>query len=95
MFFVAGWLSLSPVVTDSEEGPIARPWLDTKIDFKKTTSSTKNITALFSSNDPYVPSENVKLFKELLNAKTLVEKDMGHYDDDSGTTKIPVMLKYF
>jgi predicted alpha/beta hydrolase family esterase len=95
IFFVAPWLTLSPAVTDSEEGPTAKPWLDTKIDFKKTTKTTQNITALFSSNDPYVPKENINLFKELLHAKTILEKNKGHYDDDNHTEKIPVMLKYF
>jgi len=96
ILFVAPWLTLSPAVMDSKkESKIAKPWLSKKIDFSKTTSTTKNITAIFSRRDPYVPLENVKLFKELLNAKTLIEKNKGHFDDDSETEKVPVILKYF
>ena len=96
IFFVAGWFTLTPIVTESkEEGKTAKPWLDKKINFSKTTSTTKNIVAIFSDDDHYVPKENIKLFKELLHAKIIIEKNKGHYDSDTNVTKLQVLLRYF
>lgn len=69
---VAPWLKLTGLET-KEEKEIARPWLETPIDFDKVKKTTDKIAAIFSDNDPFVPlEENKRLFEEKLNAKIIV-----------------------
>lgn len=88
--FVAGFVlsKLTP-----EEEIIFKPWIETPIDFEKTKKAAKNFTAIFSDNDPFVPLENVKLFKEKLGAKIIIEKNAGHFTEDlDGCMELPVAL---
>jgi len=73
---VAGWFTLKGL--GPEELPIAKPWLDEPINYDKIKDCTENIVAVFSDNDPYVPLENEKLFKDRLSAKTLMLHNKGH-----------------
>jgi len=92
--FVAGWFSLNPESTPTKEDrQIARPWLETKIDFEKIRKRTDNFTAIFSDDDPCVPLENSKIFSQKLNAKIVIEKNKGHFDDDAGVKELPVALE--
>src|SRR3989344_1269237 len=50
--FVAGWTSLTNQTP--EEKPIAKPWLETKINFTQVKKSAKKFVAIFSDDDPYV-----------------------------------------
>jgi len=92
--FVAGWLpSIMLGTISDEEKTIAKPWIETSIDFEKVRKLTKNFTAIFSDNDPYVPLENVKFFKEKLGAKIIIEKNAGHFTEDlDGCMELPVAL---
>jgi len=91
VFFVGGWFNLKALETE-EEKRIAKPWLDSKIDFNKVRPKIEKAFALFSEDDPYVPIENAKMFKEKLGAKVVIEKDKGHYTGDV-TPKIQVLLE--
>lgn len=66
--FVAGWFTLTNVNSD-EEKKIAKPWLETPIDFEKIKQHTKKFIALFSDNDPYVPLDNKNVFEINLEQK--------------------------
>ncbi|MCX6815790.1 MAG: alpha/beta fold hydrolase [Candidatus Aenigmarchaeota archaeon] len=87
--FVAGWFTLT--LDADKEKEIAKPWLETPINFSKIRKTTKKFVAIFSDNDPYVPVENVDFFKKL-GAKTIVENRKGHYTDEAGITKVPSAL---
>jgi predicted alpha/beta hydrolase family esterase len=92
--FVAGWLPPVMVtgLTD-EEKPIAMPWVNTPIDYEKIGKTTKKFTAIFSDNDPYVPLENAKFFREKLGAKIIIEKGKGHYtEDEDNCMELPIAL---
>ena len=69
--FVAGWFTLTNVNTD-EEKEIARPWLETPINFEKIKNHAKKFVAIFSDNDPYVPLDNKNGFATALDAKIVV-----------------------
>ena len=90
--FVAGWFTLESLGTD-EETETARPWLETPIDFEKIKNRTQNFTAIFSDNDPYVPAENQKMFKESLGAKITVEHKKGHFSGNDKITELPSALE--
>lgn len=88
---VAGWFKLSNLEEESVE--IAKPWLETPINFAKVKSHANSFTAIFSDNDPYVSlEENSEIFKEKLGAEILVESSKGHFTEDDGVTELPVIL---
>ena len=49
--------------------------------------------AIFSDNDPFVPLNDSKIFKNKLNAKIIIEHKKGHFDPSSGVRKLPSALK--
>lgn len=80
---IAGWFGLRNI--EPEEETVARPWIDTPIDFEKVKTNSKQIVAILSDNDPFVPLEKTKkIFEERLGAQVIVEHNMGHFDPDSG-----------
>lgn len=89
---VAGFFRLLHLETD-EEREIAKPWLETKIDFEKIKKSTNKIIAIFSDNDPDVDIGDKELFEKYLNAKTIIEHEKGHFSDDAGIKKLPSALE--
>lgn len=86
--FVAGWLSLKELTEEEKE--IAEPWLNSQINFEKIKTKTQKFFALFSSNDPYVPVTDEKLFQEKLNAETLVLESMEHFNEPA---ELPIVLE--
>jgi len=90
---VAGWVHKLLGVYDKDEIEIARPWVETSINFESIKNHTKNITAIFSDNDEFVPPDNVAVFEEKLGAKTIMEHNKGHFDQSTGIKELPVVLK--
>ena len=92
--FVAGWFNLLPqgIPTDAEKA-VAKPWLETPIDFEKVKQNTGRIVAIFSDNDDCVPISDEKLFKERLNAETYVEHLKGHFSAGDGIKELPIALE--
>ncbi len=87
--FVGGWFKLT-ALEDEEAKAVAKPWLETPINYTHIKKVCK-ITALFSDNDPFVPLENVELFKKL-NAKTITVKAQGHFETQKS---LPLALAEF
>ena len=86
--FVAGWFHLLPEATEEEGADkIARPWLKTRIDFKRIGKS--RFTAIFSDNDPYVPLSDSKIFRKKLGARIIIEHKKGHFS----AGRIPSVLR--
>jgi len=88
---VAPWTKLKPAATEDEESKeIAKPWLETPIDWEKVKNHCLKFMAIFSDNDPYVYLEEGELFKEKLGAKVIVEhNNMKHFSGDDGITSLP------
>ncbi len=91
VIFVAGWFILSNLETE-EEKIIAKPWLETSINFEKIKKTTNNFIAIFSDNDPYVPIEDKDIFKEKLGAEIIIENNKGHFSGEDGVTELPAAL---
>lgn len=89
--FIAPWLTLSNLESD-EEWRVADPWLNIPIKETDVVKHTRKTTAIFSDNDPYVPSENIEFFKKRFNAEIIVEHDMGHFTVDDGVEKLESAL---
>lgn len=87
--FVAGWFNL--INLSKEEMEIAHPWINTNIDFDRIKKHTTNFLAIFSDNDQWVPSSEIKIFKEKLGAKIIIKKNQGHFEE---IEKIPEILEF-
>ena len=85
---VAPFFTLKGLKT-TEEKNIARPWLEDEIHVKEVRSHIREIYALFSDNDEFVPLKNVELFEKRLNAWTLTLKKAGHFSGSDGTKTLP------
>jgi len=92
--FVAPWMELDKN-TIEEEGEesvrIARPWMETPINFEKVKEHTNNFLCILSDNDPYVPLSNKKFFEEKLEAKIIVKNNEEHFNE---TQEIPEILNF-
>lgn len=93
VIFVAGWFHLKGIEEEEGTEEVARPWLETPIDFKKILKMTNKFTAIFSDDDNYVPIEDTEIFKEKLGAKIIIKHDKGHFSDDVGVKELPVVLE--
>jgi hypothetical protein len=82
---VAPWTKLKPAaLEDAQDSPeIAKPWLETPIDWEKIKKHCPKFIAIFSDDDPYVYLEEGDLFKEKLGAKVIVEHKMGHFIEEA------------
>ncbi len=81
VIFIAGWFNLKNDSYESqEEIKIAEPWINFEIDYERVTRPTLNFLAIFSEDDPFVPKEDIDLFKKRLNAKTILLNNKGHFD---------------
>ncbi len=90
--FVAGWLDLANLETP-EEKEIAKPWIETPIDFKKAKSHCPKFTTIFSDNDKYAPMARSLEFQKALGAKAVLERGKGHFTKDEGVVALPSVFK--
>ena len=93
---IAPWIHLQGI---EKEGPevkkIAKPWLETPINWKKIIGHTENFVCIFSDNDYYVSLSDAKIFKSELRARIIIEKNKGHFTEDDGVKKLPSVVKEF
>lgn len=88
---VAGWMTLQNL-ENKEEEEIAKPWLETPIDFDVVRERVQRSIAIFSDNDPYVPlQENMDVFAQQLGAQVIVEHGKGHFSEDSNIFELPIV----
>ena len=94
---IAPWMHLDEETIKEEEDAeeIAKPWMETPINFKKVKQNASSFTCIFSDDDPYVPLTDAKLFEKELNAKTIIEHHKGHFTSGDGVTTNETALKEF
>lgn len=92
---IAPWMELD-TQTIEEEGEevkeIARPWMETPIDFEKVRTHISRAVAIFSDNDPFVPLGQKELFEKELDAEIVVENNKGHFTVSDGIRELPSAL---
>jgi len=90
---LAPWTHLTDEAFEDDEDPIlAKPWLETPIDWIKIKAHTDNFVAIFSDNDPLVPLSDSEIFEANLGAKIIIEHDQGHFSGSDGITELPSLL---
>ena len=93
---IAPWTNLNEETLE-EEGEevieIAKPWIETPIDWKKIMLHVESqVVCLFSDNDVYVPLSETNVFKDNLKAKIIIEHNKGHFDSESKITENPTVV---
>lgn len=90
---VAPWTKLKPIILEEDGAEeIAKPWLETPIEWDKINKKANKFTAIFSTDDYYVYSEEAKLFEDKLNANTLVIENKGHFTEDDSVISLEEIL---
>ena len=91
--FLAGWLNLTDEAYETEEdSQIAKPWLETPLNWDKIKSRANKFVAIFSDNDKLVPFSDSEIFKEKLNAKIIIEHQKRHFSGSDGIKELPSVL---
>lgn len=94
--FVAPWMHLDEN-TIEEEGQesidIAKPWVETPINFEKVKICADKILAIFSNDDPFVPVSEIDLFRNELGAEIIVKDSEGHFNDTEEINEIFEVIK--
>lgn len=90
---VAGWTVLSPPAYETpDDHAIARPWIETPLDWDSIQKRAKHWTAIFSDTDDFVPRESADIFRSKLGAEIIMEHDKGHFSGSDGVTELPSAL---
>jgi uncharacterized protein len=90
---VAGWVTVAMWEgRTEEETKVIEDWIQPAMNFEKVRQHSPSFTAIFSDNDPFVPSENQEAYREGLHAEIIVKKGMGHFSDDDKITELPEVL---
>ncbi|MBI4983193.1 alpha/beta hydrolase, partial [Candidatus Woesearchaeota archaeon] len=93
VILVAGWFTLIGLKT-KEERKIAKPWVQTPINFDRVKRHTHKFVVILSDNDPFVPMrKHKKLVESKLGAKVVVLHNKGHFSSSDKITKLPEVLK--
>jgi hypothetical protein len=96
VILIAPWMHLDKN-TIEEEGEetaeIAKPWMETPINWKRIKGVTNNFLCVFSDNDPYVPLSEKELFRKELGAKVITERNMGHFINEIGKERLSEFVK--
>jgi uncharacterized protein len=91
--FIAPWLHLKPESFENKEAEeIAKPWLETPINFDRVKMRFKKMVCIFSDNDPFVPISDKDIFEKKLGAKTIVEHKKGHFAAEDDIEELPIAL---
>ena len=87
--FLAGWTHLTDEAYETEEDEkIAKPWLETPLDWTKIKSHSNKFIGIFSDDDPLVPISDAAVFKDNLAAEIIIEHGKGHFSGSSGIKEL-------
>ena len=90
---LAGWIHLTDeAFEDEEDKEIAKPWLETPINWDSVKGHSDDFVAIFSDDDDVIPIGDVEIFKEKLDAKIIIEHRKDHFSGSSGIKELPVLL---
>ena len=96
MLLVAPWLHLNSAAYSSEgDKNVAKPWLETPIDFRAVKSKVDSTRVIMAKDDPYVPIEDSKIFRAELDAKINIMPLRVHFTEDDGYNELHVALNEF
>lgn len=91
--FLAGWTHLTDEAYEDEQDlEIAKPWLETPLEWDRIKSRAAKFVAIFSDDDAVVPFSDSEIFKEQLGAQIVIEHQKDHFSGSSGIKELPSAL---
>lgn len=90
MVLVAPWVRLPTIFEEEKE--IAKPWLETPIDFEKVRAHGGKVVALLSDDDEDAPVEDAGFFEKELGARATILAGRGHFTEADGAWQLPEAL---
>lgn len=91
--FVSGWLELINLEDEAAE-KIAKPWIETPINFEKVKNNIGKSIVLLGSNDQWVVADKTKKdFEEKLNSEVEIIPNSGHITSDDGFGPFPKLIE--
>ena len=92
--FVAGFFKrLTGLGEEPDFEKVEKDWMETPINLEKIKSHLNQSVAIFSDDDPYVPSDNQDDFRDKLGSKIIVLEKSGHLNERSGFKELPIVLE--
>jgi predicted alpha/beta hydrolase family esterase len=92
LIFVAPWFKLDNL-EDEEVEQIAKPWLETPIDFGKVKANTCSIKSFLSSNEPFgCVEENKKVLEQELGSEVTILENRGHITEDDNELELSEII---
>ncbi|MEK7126155.1 MAG: alpha/beta hydrolase [Patescibacteria group bacterium] len=92
--FVAGWFNLTN--QSEEEDVIAKPWIQTQIDYAKVKTNLIRSVTVLSDDDPYVPYEETKKdFEAQLGSEVVTVSGAGHFTISDGFGPFQQLVEIF
>lgn len=92
VIFVAGFFKrLTGLEDDLEVQETDRHWLTAPINLPKVKEHMEKSVAIFSTDDPWIPSDNQNDFRDKLGSEIIVVKNMQHLGDSF--KKVPIILE--
>ena len=93
--FVAGWFNLKNLESkESEE--IAKPWIQTSIDYAKVKMNLPRSIVILGDNDPWVPFEETKRdFETRLGSEVVTISGAEHITSDNDFGPFPQLVEIF
>lgn len=92
--FLAGWVHLTSEAYETKEDvEIAKPWLNTFLNWNKIKSHSKKFVSIFSDNDPLVPITDSEIFSSKLWSEIIIEHNKGHFSGSDGILELPSALE--
>lgn len=95
VIFVAGWFNLGEVLLEEGEEikVLAKPWIETPLEFDQVKDNMQSLEVILSSNEPFgCVYENKNTFEERLGARVIILENKGHFTEDDGIIEIPEIL---
>lgn len=92
---IAPWMELDEEIIKKEGEEVielAKPWMETPIDFPKVKQTATNFVAIFSDDDYYVSLDQSDFFAKELRAKIITEHAMGHFSAGDGISELPSVV---
>ena len=87
---VAGFMLLAGLSPKQEL--VWNPWARVPIDLARVREDVRAVAAIFSDDDPFVPLDNVEVFRRELGATTVTLHAHKHFSEEDGVNELPEAL---
>lgn len=92
--FLAGFVHLTDEAYETDEDPeIAKPWLETPLNWDKIKTHSNKFISIFSDDDPLVPISDADIFESKLGAKIIIEHGKQHFSGSDGIKELSSALE--